>query len=102
MLMHAAAGAQDAAVHAALHDQLTALLPPTARIAGHGWRPWASASFAGARHWFDCVPGPGGLETASWTEREWMMAGCFVADVAVVAGEPSPGEWRIEMLTVDD
>jgi hypothetical protein len=96
----------DAAVHGALRDQLVALLPPAARIVAHGWRPWASASFAGARHWFDVCPNGDGEDAAAvareLTWREWALAGRFVADVALHLDEAGAGDWRIELLTVDD
>jgi hypothetical protein len=95
----------DGAVQDVLRDQLVALLPPAARIVAHGWRPWASASFAGARHWFDVRPG-GDEDTAAvardLARREWTLLGRFVADVALHLDEAGDGDWRIELLTVDD
>lgn len=96
---------RDGAVQDVLRDQLVALLPPAARIVAHGWRPWASASFAGARHWFDVRPA--GDEDAADTarvlmRREWALAGRFVADVALHLDEAGAGDWRIELLTVED
>jgi hypothetical protein len=95
----------DAAVHDHLRNQLVGWLPAAARITGAGWRPWASASFAGARHWFDLTPK--GAEWAEFTalrlgERDWPLTGSFVADVHVTQGEPETESWRIELLTVDD
>jgi hypothetical protein len=95
----------DAAAHDQLRNQLVAWLPAPVRITGHGWRPWASASFAGARHWFDLAP-----EGTAWAaltaldldERDWPLTGGFVADVRVTLGEPDAMSWRIELLTVDD
>lgn len=97
--------ARDGAVHDALCDQLVSLLPPATRIVAHGWRPWASASFAGARHWFDVRPG--GDDDAAITarllmERQWSLADRFVADVALTLDQASSNHWRIELLTVDD
>lgn len=92
------------AVHDQLRDQLVALLPPAARIVAHGWQPWASASFAGARHWFDVRPHVDD-DASAWakllTQHEWQMSDCFVADAALDASEPG-ADWRIELLTVDD
>jgi hypothetical protein len=105
MLIQPTNSAHDSAVHAALRDQLAATLPPAARISAHGWRPWASASFAGARHWFDLAPGNSDLSPlrdSGWSEREWTLAGSFVADVALMPDEPDVRDWRIEFLTVDD
>ncbi len=102
MLMRARC--RDGKVQDALRDQLVALLPPPARIVAHGWRPWASASFAGARHWFDVRPGGDDDAAAvakTMAEREWVLKGRFVADVALDAAVPG-GDWRIELLTVDD
>lgn len=96
--------ARDGAVHDVLRDQLVAVLPPAAPIVAHGWRPWASASFAGARHWFDVRPE--GDDDAAITarllkEREWSLADRFVADVALTLDEAGGNDWRIELLTVD-
>ena len=92
-------------VHDNLQGQLAVLLPPAARIIAHGWRPWASASFAGARHWFDVRPR--GNDDAAATARllaghEWEVVGRFVADVALQLDDIGGGHWRIELLTVDD
>ena len=101
MLTAPIATARDGAVHDALRDQLVALLPATARIRTHGWRPWASASFVGARHWFDI-----GASTPpygeAWDANEWAVPGSFVADVAISPAEGGSSQWRIELLTVDD
>jgi hypothetical protein len=103
MLMRASRS--DGAVQDDLRDQLVELLPAAARIVAHGWRPWASASFAGARHWFDVRPA--GDEDAAavaklLAQREWPLAKRFVADVALHLEEAGGGDWRIELLTVDD
>ena len=102
MLMRARC--RDGAVHDGLRDQLVALLPPAARIIAQGWRPWASASFAGARHWFDVRPHVDD-DASAWakllTQHEWQMSDCFVADAALDASGPG-ADWRIELLTVDD
>lgn len=102
MLMRARC--RDGAVQDQLRDQLVALLPPAVRIVAHGWRPWASASFAGARHWFDVrthrVDDAGTCATLLAT-YEWQMSGCFVADTALDASAAGT-DWRIELLTVDD
>lgn len=105
MLMAPVATARDGAVHDALRDQLVALFPPSARIRAHGWRPWASASFVGARHWFDVTGGHAGHDVtdhAAWTERLWTVPGSFVADVATSDDASGPDAWRVELLTVDD
>ena len=107
MLMQsgAIAMAHDGAVQDRLYGQLVALLPPAARIVAHGWRPWASATFVGARHWFDVRPD--GDDDAAATARllarhEWELADRFVADAALHLDEAGGGDWRIELLTVDD
>lgn len=100
-----ASAAHDGVVHDQLRDQLVRCLPPAARITGQGWRPWASASFAGARHWFDLAPhgtDVGALADVQLDERPWNLSGAIVADVAVHLGEPDPASWRIELLVVDD
>lgn len=95
----------DGRVHDVLRDQLVALVPPAARIVAQGWRPWASASFAGARHWFDIRPDSdadaAGLAKLLAT-REWPMTGCFVADVALNIEDMSGSDWRVEILAVDN
>lgn len=96
---------RDGAVQDQLRDQLVNCLPPSARINGQGWRPWASASFAGARHWFDLAPhgaDAAALAAARLDERLWVLTGGIVADVAVYTGEPDAAGWRIEILVVDD
>lgn len=112
----------DSAAHDALSDQLVAMLPPDARIIAHGWQPWASASFTGARHWFDIRPGvvtvapgsgpegraangagdPAGSAARIIMTHDWTLHRCFVADAALAVDEGAPGEWRVEVLTVDD
>lgn len=95
---------RDGALHDALRDQLAGLLPPMARVVAHGWRPWASASFAGARHWFD-VRGGGDADAAPLAQllatHEWALSGCFVADAGLDI-EDAGSDWRVELLTVDD
>ena len=105
MITGAMALHRDGAVQDVLRHQLVVLLPPTARLVAHGWRPWASASFAGARHWFDVRPG--GDEDAAAVAKliarhDWVLSGRFVADVALHLDEADCGDWRIELLTVDD
>lgn len=96
---------RDSASHDQLRDMLIALVPPTAQLVEQGWRPWASASFAGARHWFEFSGGTS--SAADWaalnlTEREWQLAKGFVADAQLIANEPAAGQWRVELLLVDD
>lgn len=87
-----------------LADQLPAGL---ALHAPSTLRPWASASFIGARHLFPCVIAagaalpPDGDLPARLAAVEWHLTGHIVADVAV---EPdgAPGRLRIEVLTVED
>jgi hypothetical protein len=103
-----AAMARDAAIHAALRDQIVAIMPPDARIVGAGWRPWASASFAGARHWFDLgAEHPLSADEArtfatELSAREWPLPRAFVADAALHSDEPAAGLLRAELLVVDD
>ncbi len=96
---------RDESAHDALRDQLVALVPPSVRITAQGWRPWASASFAGARHWFDLAVGDtpaAALHAMAVAEREWPLPGAFVADAALHEAEPQAGQWRVELLVVDD
>lgn len=105
MVMANAGTAQDGAVHNALRDQLVAALPPATRVRANGWRPWASASFAGARHWFDLTSGVGEcaeIHARNWSRLDWELAGSFVADCTVTQDEAAPACWQIELLTVDD
>lgn len=71
------------------------------------FRPWASASFVGARHIFPCtlVAGDGAAVRQALHDRlsaiEWVLPGHIVADVAVECGT-EPHMLRIEILTVED
>jgi hypothetical protein len=94
----------DGAAQDALRDQLVAFLPSAARITAHGWRPWASASFVGARHWFDVQPGEtddAADMARALGQREWQLKRRFVADTTLQFQDGAPGGWRIELLTVD-
>jgi hypothetical protein len=107
MLMRVGAFRRDAdcTAHDALRDQLVAILPPQARIVAHGWRPWASASFVGARHWFDVRPGADGdaaAVAAVIVRRDWPVRQRFVADAALRVEDGAAGDWRVELLTVED
>ncbi|MBO9696039.1 MAG: hypothetical protein J7499_07555 [Sphingopyxis sp.] len=71
------------------------------------FRPWASASFVGARHIFPCTLATGESEAMRralhdrLNATEWTLPGHIVADIVVEcgAGEDSI---RIEILTVED
>ncbi|GAO80003.1 MULTISPECIES: hypothetical protein [unclassified Sphingopyxis] len=71
------------------------------------FRPWASASFVGARHIFPCTLTTGDAEMVrrALHDRlgaiEWSLPGHIVADV-VVECEANPDMLRIEILTVED
>jgi hypothetical protein len=71
------------------------------------FRPWASASFVGARHLFPCTlaAGDGAAVCAALQDRlsatEWALPGHIVADVAV-EWDADPQTLRIEILTVED
>ncbi len=97
--------------HACPHGRLGRLL---ARELPHGltlgtstWRPWASASFVGARHAFPCQAAVGDLEAIRRSLRarlsavEWRLPGHIVADIAVESDDSGRG-LRIEVLTVED
>lgn len=70
-------------------------------------RPWASANFVGARHLFPCSVAVGAVEAlaralnAHLGTVEFRLPGHIVADVAVEPAE-TPGDLRIEILTVED
>lgn len=93
------------------HRRLARLL---ARQLPHGllpgastMRPWASASFVGARHIFPCSfsVGEAAALVTALQERlgnaEWALPGHIVADIAVEPGNER-GALRIEILTVED
>lgn len=65
-------------------------------------RPWASASFVGARHIFPCSGGNLAIEAlqARLAAAEWRLPGHIVADVAVESGDD--GGYSVEILTVED
>jgi len=71
------------------------------------FRPWASASFVGARHIFPCslaVVDSATLRCALQDQLnaiEWTLPGHIVADVVVECGA-DVGALRIEILTVED
>jgi len=71
------------------------------------FRPWASASFVGARHIFPCALAAGDREQVRralhgrLNAAEWTLPGHIVADV-VVECDADPRTLRIEMLTVED
>lgn len=71
------------------------------------FRPWASASFVGARHIFPCTLAAG--DNAAVRDAlqhrlsmiEWALPGHIVADVVVECGAEA-GALRVEILTVED
>jgi hypothetical protein len=97
----------------------TALLRALARRAGPGHtltlrtarsRPWASATFTGARHSFALLlSGPDAAEQASRlgeevSEVEFTLPGHLVADIAIVRrnDEADGAAIEIEALTIED
>ncbi len=68
--------------------------------------PWASATFAGARHAFDLTVR--GRDAADWLaelpEIDLPMRGHLAADVAVIATSEAGGVTlaRVEVLTVEE
>jgi len=82
-------------------------LPHSLAPGASTFRPWASASFVGARHIFPCRLATGDGETMrrSLQDRlgatEWALPGHIVADV-IVECDAAPGVLRIEILTVED
>jgi hypothetical protein len=82
-------------------------LPPGLSAGASTFRPWASASFVGARHIFPCTlaAGDDAAVCRALQDRlgatEWALPGHIVADVAVEQGG-DPQSLRIEILTVED
>jgi hypothetical protein len=71
------------------------------------FRPWASASFVGARHIFPCTLAAGdsaavrGALQDKLNAIEWKLPGHIVADVVVECGADGAA-LQIEILTVED
>ncbi|WP_247594673.1 hypothetical protein [Sphingopyxis sp. PAMC25046] len=93
--------------HRRLRHLLTRELPPGLAAGASTFRPWASASFVGARHIFPCVLAAGDAEATRRALQEelgvaeWTLPGHIVADVVVECGT-DPRTLRIEILTVED
>lgn len=93
--------------HRRLRVLLMRELPPGLSAGASTFRPWASASFVGARHIFPCTlaAGDGAAMCRALQDRlsaaEWALPGHIVADVAVESGG-DPQSLRIEILTVED
>ncbi len=93
--------------HRRLRHLLVRELPRGLEPGASTFRPWASASFVGARHLFPCVLAAGDTEMvrralhARLSAIEWALPGHIVADVVVECGA-EPGALRIEILTVED
>ncbi|MBB6427557.1 hypothetical protein [Sphingopyxis sp. JAI128] len=93
--------------HRRLRTLLARELPQGATLGASTFRPWASASFVGARHLFPCTLALGDVATARaalhdrLSAIEWTLPGHIVADVAVECGA-GPDMLGIEILTVED
>ena len=93
--------------HRRLRYLLTGELPPGLAAGASTFRPWASASVVGARHFFPCAVAVGEAEPirralqAQLGAIEWRLPGHIVADVVVECGS-APQTRRIEILTVED
>ena len=92
--------------HNRLSRLLATRLPAGVTISASMLRPWSSANFVGARHLFSCTGA--GLNTARLSALqsclsaiEWRLPGHIVADLTVERA-CDDGEFRIEMLTVED
>ena len=96
------APARRACPHRRLTRLLAAELGAGAALGGSTLRPWASASFVGARHRFDCTAEAMVLDAlrVRLATTEWRLPGHIVADVAVEPGESHA--FSIEILTVED
>lgn len=99
--------ARPACPHRRLGRLLARELPHGLTLGASTLRPWASASFVGARHIFPCAVELSDRETlcrslhARLADIEWKLPGHIVADVAVEPAEDA-GSLRIEILTVED
>ncbi len=102
----------DSHCHRRLTRLMRARLTP-ARLVASGARPWHSASFSGARHWFEWdgqVPHDAAARDALLSAMapvldaaEWDMPGLLVADIAALPSERADDPaalMRIEVLTV--
>lgn len=93
--------------HRRLRHLLIRELPPGLAPGASTLRPWASASFVGARHIFPCTLAAGEVAAACRALQdklgaiEWVLPGHIVADVVVERGA-DPQALRIEILTVED
>lgn len=93
--------------HRRLRRLLMRELPAGMAPGASTFRPWASASFVGARHIFPCTlaAGDADIMRRALHDRlgaiEWSLPGHIVADVAVECGA-KPDMLRIEILTVED
>lgn len=93
--------------HRRLRHLLLRELPRGLAPGASVFRPWASASFVGARHIFPCTlaAGDGAAIRDALQDGlsmvEWSLPGHIVADVVVERGA-EPGALRIEILTVED
>jgi len=89
--------------HNRLSRLLGAQLPDGITVGASTLRAWASASFVGARHIFPCT---GNVSLPALQERlaavEWKLPGQIVADLVVEREERDGGDFRIEILTVED
>ena len=93
--------------HRRLRHLLLRELPTGLAIGASTFRPWASASFVGARHLFPCTLAAGDAEMVrrALHDRlgaiEWTLPGHIVADAVVECGA-GPDRLQIEILTVED
>lgn len=97
--------------HGRLEKLVMQKLPPCLRLRSSGLKPWASASFVGARHYFllDQVnngEAPEALERLIdqllpiWKEMEWQIAVHIVADLNMTPDDA--GGLRLEILSVEE
>lgn len=93
--------------HRRLRVLLMRELPLGLSAGASTFRPWASASFVGARHIFPCTLAVGEATAVGralqdrLSATEWALPGHIVADVAVECGA-DPQMLRIQILTVED
>lgn len=93
--------------HRRLRHLLARTLPGDLLLGASTLRPWASANFVGARHFFPCtrrtddsMAGPADLQQRL-AAIEWRLPGHLVADLLVEVSAQSD-EVTIEILTVEE
>lgn len=93
--------------HRRLRCLLARVLPDNLLLGASTLRPWASANFVGARHFFPCTRrGSDAADIQPALQQhlgaiEWQLPGHLVADLLVAVTDTGEGV-TIEILTVED